>query len=97
MGLMDRVCEDVGRRLWKACPFLPSSARLLGTRLRPIFEAHALHSRPEGEFAAAADALAFAEFALRQDRIALFAQQAAALRRDARRIRRQRLLRWLGL
>ncbi len=110
---MARVPADAGKRLWRASLFLPESTRLLGTHYRFIFEAHAAESLPAGESPAAADALAFIEFALRQERIALSPRQAAAMRRDARRMGRRfklsrrdntvsvreryRWLRWIGL
>ena len=101
------------RRLWQSARFLPESARLLGTRYRALFLAYAPGSRPEGPEAAVADALAFADFVLRQHRVALLPPELAALRRDARRLGRRfrllragdavaavekgRLRRWLGL
>jgi len=92
---------------------LPESVRLLGTRYRALFLSYAPRTRPEGDAAAVADAMAFADFMLGQHRIALLAPELSALRRDARHLRRRyrllrqgdavtaapkgRLRRWLGL
>jgi hypothetical protein len=100
-------------RLWRSARYLPETARLLGTRYRALFLSYAPSARPEGESAAVADALAFADFLLGQHRIALLASELAALRRDSRHLRRLyrllrrgdavsaapkgRLRRWLGL
>ncbi len=100
-------------RLWQAARFLPQTVRLLGTRYRTLFLAYALGARAAGEAAAVADALAFAEFMLGQDRIALLPPELRAVRADARALRRRyrlvraggevraalrwRILRWLRL
>jgi len=104
---------EATNRLWRCARYLPESARLLGTRYRALFMRYAPGTRPEGEAPAVADALAFADYMLRQNRIALLAPEFAALRRDSRHLRRLysllrsgeavtavpkgRLRRWLGL
>jgi len=109
---MDASPESVDR-LWKAAEFLPQTVRLLGTRYRSLFLAHAQISRPHGDGAPLADALAFVDFMFRQERVGLLESERAALRRDARalsrrfRLRRQgadvqvvekwKPLQWLGL
>jgi len=110
---MDRGPADATKRLWLCARYLPAAARLLGTRYRALFLSYAPSTRPEGDDAAVADALAFAEFMLEQHRIALLATELSALRRDARYLRRRydlirreeavtaepkgKLRRWLGL
>lgn len=100
-------------RLWKSAQFLPETVRLLGTRYRSLFLAHAQTCRPRGEAAPVADALAFVDFMKRQERVGLLDNERAALRGDARalsrrfRLRREgaeveavekwKPLRWIGL
>ena len=76
-------------RLWQAARFLPQSVRLLGTRYRSLFIAHAQKTNCLGELAAVADALAFIEFMLRQSRVALLENERRALRADDRALRRR--------
>ena len=110
---MSKTEATATRRLWHSARFLPESARMLGTRYRALFLSYAPGARPEGDAAAVADALAFAEFMLAQHRIALLASEFSALRRDAGHLRKLyslrregdvvsavpkgRLRRWLGL
>lgn len=100
-------------RLWKSARFLPLTVRLLGTRYRSLFLAHAQSCRPRGDAAPVADALAFIDFMLRQERVGLLENERSALRRDARALKRRfrlrrddeaveasekwRPLQWLGL
>jgi hypothetical protein len=100
-------------RLWKTAEFLPQTVRLLGTRYRSLFLAHAQLCRPEGDGAPVADALAFVDFMFRQERVGLLDNERTALRRDARALKRRfrlrrngetvgvvekwKLLQWLGL
>jgi hypothetical protein len=83
-------------RLWKSARFLPQTVRLLGTRYRALFMAHAATCSPRGDAAIVADALAFAEFLASQDRVGLLPPERAALRRDARALRRRYRLRREG-
>jgi hypothetical protein len=76
-------------RLWQAARFLPQSVRLLGTRYRSLFVAHAHQTQCQGELAAVADALTFIEFMLRQSRVALLENERRALRADDRALRRR--------
>jgi hypothetical protein len=76
-------------RLWLCARYLPETARLLGTRYRALFLSYSPGTRPEGEDATVADALAFADFMLGQQRITLLAPELSALRRDARHLRRR--------
>jgi hypothetical protein len=76
-------------RLWKASALLPQSVRLLGTRYRSLFLAHAQECTPQGGDASVADALAFVEFMLVQERVGLLDSERAALQSDARRLRRR--------
>jgi hypothetical protein len=110
---MDTGSAQATHRLWLCARYLPETVRLLGARYRAIFLSYAPYIRPEGDAAAVADALAFADFMLGQHRIALLASELSALRRDARHLRRRyrllrrgevvtaapkgRLRRWLGL
>lgn len=80
--------KDV-ERLWRASQFIPQSVRLLGTRYRPLFLAHARHVEPAGENTAVADALAFIDFMFTQERIALLDPERKALRNDARQLKRK--------
>jgi|CXWL01.1.fsa_nt_gi hypothetical protein len=100
-------------RLWKTARYLPQTVRLLGTRYRTLFLAHAQHCRPQGDAAIVADALAFAEFLSKQERVGLLAPERAALKADARALRRRfrlhrdgdtvsaaerwKILQWIGL
>jgi hypothetical protein len=110
---MDKGPTQATHRLWLCARYLPETARMLGSRYRALFLAFAPLTRPEGDAAPVADALAFADFMLRQHRIALLAPELSALRRDARHLRRRysllrrgevvtavpkgRIRRWLGL
>jgi len=76
-------------RLWQAARFLPLSARLLGTRYRPLFLAYARKSQAVGRARHAADAMAFLDFMSRQERLALLQPERRALRRDARMLCRR--------
>ena len=80
-------------RLWLSARFLPQSVRLLGTRYRALFLAYAAQCQPAGEDAPIADAMAFVDFMLRQDRVGLLAPEQRALQRDARELRRRFRLR----
>ncbi len=104
---------DPVERLWKTARYLPQTVRLLGTRYRTLFLAHAQRCRPRGEAGIVADALAFADYLAKQERVGLLAPERAALRRDARALRRRfrlrrdgdeieaiekwKILQWLGL
>jgi hypothetical protein len=110
---MDPSPAEATQRLWVSARYLPETARLLGTRYRALFLSYASSTRPEGDDSAVADSLAFADFMLHQNRIALLATELSALRRDARYLRRRysllrqgevataipkgKLRRWLGL
>lgn len=80
-------------RLWQTARFLPRSVRLLGTRYRTLFLAYAQDHRPAGDAPAVADALAFVDFMLSQERLALLPPEQAALRGDHRQLRRRFRLR----
>lgn len=80
-------------RLWQAARYLPETARLLGTRYRVLFLAHAQRCRPAGEAPAVADALAFLEFMRAQNRLGLLTPERRALEKDDRRLRRRYRLR----
>lgn len=80
-------------RLWKTAQFLPQTVRLLGTRYRSLFLAHAQDCRPQGDGAPVADALAFVDFMFRQERVGLLDQERSALRADARALSRRFRLR----
>jgi hypothetical protein len=100
-------------RLWKAARYLPQTVRLLGTRYRGLFLAHAATCRPKGEAGVVADALAFADYLATQERVGLLGPERAALRGDARALRRRfrlrregdevsavekwKILQWIGL
>src|SRR5262245_55070292 len=110
---MPRASDPDVERLWRSAAFLPKSVRLLGTRYRLLFTAYAQGTLSGGEHPAAADALAFVEFMLRQDRLALLEPERRALREDGSRLRRRfrlrrgqgtieavekwRILQWLNL
>ena len=110
---MGTKSSEATHRLWLCARYLPETVRLLGTRYRALFLAYAPRTRPEGDAAAVADALSFADFMRGQHRIALLVPEISALRRDARHLRRLyrllrrgevvtavpkgRLRRWLGL
>lgn len=83
-------------RLWRSAQFLPQTVRLLGTRYRALFLAHAQMCRPHGDAAPIADALAFADWMTRQERVGLLDNERAALRRDARALSRRFRLRRKG-
>ncbi|MDE2489343.1 MAG: hypothetical protein KGM24_00740 [Elusimicrobia bacterium] len=76
-------------RLWKTAKFLPRTVRLLGTRYRSLFLDHAKHCRPRGEAPAVADAIAFADFMLRQERVGLLDSERRAVLGDVRALRRR--------
>lgn len=83
-------------RLWKAAAHLPQTVRLLGTRYRALFLAYAQGCRPHGKSPAVADALAFADFLRRQERIGLLGNEREAVDRDERALRRRYRLRRKG-
>jgi hypothetical protein len=83
-------------RLWKSAEFLPQTVRLLGTRYRSLFLAHAQMCRPRGQGGPVADALAFVEFMFRQERVGLLESERSALRRDSRALSRRFRLRREG-
>lgn len=87
--------KDV-ERLWRASQYIPRSVRLLGTRYRPLFLAHAKLVEPAGDHAPVADALSFIEFMFRQVRVALLDPERKALRSDARLLKRRFSLRSEG-
>lgn len=109
---MPAASEPV-ERLCRTARFLPQTVRLLGTRYRALFLAHAQSCRPRGDAAPVADAMAFVDFMFRQERVGLLDIERSALRGDARalgrrfRLRRDgaqveaverwKLLRWIGL
>lgn len=80
---------DTVERLWKTARFLPLTVRLLGTRYRTLFMAHAQRCSPRGDAGIVADALAFMEFLSKQERVGLLAPERAALLRDSRALRRR--------
>ncbi len=87
---------DSVERLWKTARYLPQTVRLLGTRYRTLFLAHALRCRPHGEAGVVADALAFTEYLAKQERMGLLAPERVALRHDASALRRRFRLRRVG-
>ncbi len=89
---MEAAAEPV-ERLWKTAEHLPRTVRLLGTRYRALFLAYAPETRPRGERAIVADALAFADYLARQERVGLLDDERDALRGDARALRRRFRLR----
>ena len=80
-------------RMWKAAQFLPQTVRLLGTRYRALFLAHAQLCEPSGDAGHVADAIAFADFMMRQERVGLLDNERAACASDARALRRRFRLR----
>ena len=76
-------------RLWKTARYLPQTVRLLGTRYRTLFLAHSQRCLPRGDAGVVADALAFAEYLAKQERVGLLAPERTALRRDAKALRRR--------
>jgi hypothetical protein len=80
---------DTVERLWKTAAYLPQTVRLLGTRYRTLFMAHAQRCKPRGPAGVVADALAFTDFLAKQERVGLLAPERTALRRDARALRRR--------
>lgn len=80
-------------RLWKTARYLPQTVRLLGTRYRTLFLAYAPRSRPRGEAGVVADALAFADYLSKQERVGLLTPERAALNSDAKALRRRFRLR----
>ena len=89
---METTPEPV-QRLWKTAEFLPQTVRLLGTRYRSLFLAHAKICRAQGDGAPVADALAFVDFMFRQERVGLLDNERSALREDARVLTRRFRLR----
>lgn len=83
-------------RLWKSAQFLPQTVRLLGTRYRALFLDYARLCRPTGASAPIADALAFADWMTRQERVGLLDNERSALRGDARALKRRFRLRQTG-
>ena len=88
--------SDSVERLWKTARYLPQTVRLLGTRYRTLFLAHAQRCRPNGEAGVVADALAFTDYLAKQERVGLLAPEREALRRDAQALRRRFRLRRNG-
>ena len=84
---------DSVERLWKTARYLPQTVRLLGTRYRTLFLAHAQRCRPRGASGVVADALAFAAYLSKQERVGLLAPERSALARDERVLRRRFRLR----
>lgn len=100
-------------RMWKTAEFLPQTVRLLGTRYRALFLAHAQLCHPSGNAAPVADALAFVDFMFRQERVGLLDNERRALQGDDRALRRRfrlkrdgeditasekwKILQWIGL
>jgi hypothetical protein len=76
-------------RLWKTARYLPQTVRLLGTRYRTLFLAHAQRCKPTGDAGVVADAMAFADYLAKQERVGLLPPERAALARDARALRRR--------
>jgi hypothetical protein len=83
-------------RLWQAARFLPQTVRLLGTRYRSMFLAHAQRCALSGDQPAVADALAFIDFMQSQNRVGLLPPERRALDVDGRRLRRRYRLRREG-
>jgi hypothetical protein len=110
---METAEKEQVERLWQSARYLPRSVRLLGTRYRALFCAYAQACGAQGETAAVADAMAFIDFMLRQERVALLQPEKQALRSDRRLLRRRyrlkrkdsvvtaverwKILQWLGL
>ena len=108
-----QTAPDPVERLWKTSKFLPRTVRLLGTRYRALFLAHAQLCRPSGDAAPVADALAFIDFMFRQERVGLLENERWALQGDERALRRRfrlkrqgtdisagekwKMLHWIGL
>lgn len=92
---METAPETVDR-LWKTAQFLPQTVRLLGTRYRELFTVHARQCQPRGGAAPVADALAFAQYMLQQERLGLLDNERTALRGDARALGRRFRLRREG-
>ncbi|OGS00541.1 MAG: hypothetical protein A2V88_05575 [Elusimicrobia bacterium RBG_16_66_12] len=100
-------------RMWKTSQFLPQTVRLLGTRYRALFLAHAQLCRPSGDAGTVADAMAFVDFMFRQERVGLLDNERRALLADKRALRRRfrlkrngedvsasekwKILQWIGL
>lgn len=84
---------DPVERLWKTARYLPQTVRLLGTRYRTLFLAHAQRCTPRGEASVVADALAFADYLSKQERVGLLEPERNALRRDSSALRRRFRLR----
>lgn len=92
---MPATLEPV-ERLWKTAQFIPQTVRFLGTRYRALFLAHAQNCRPSGDAAHVADALAFIDYMLQQERVGLLDNERRALRADRRALRRRFRLRRQG-
>lgn len=90
------VNDESVDRLWKTAQFLPETVRLLGTRYRALFLAHARMCQPQGSALAVADALAFVDFMMKQERVGLLDNERTALRADGRALRRRFRLRRRG-
>ena len=97
---------DSVERLWKTARYLPQTVRLLGTRYRTLFLAHAQRCKPRGEAGVVADALAFMEYLSKQERVGLLAPERTALRRryrlrrdgdEVEAIEKWKILQWLRL
>ena len=76
-------------RMWKTAQFLPQTMRLLGTRYRALFLAHAQLCRPSGDAGPVADAMAFVDFMSRQARVRPLDNERRALRADRPALRRR--------
>ncbi len=90
---MDASSAETVERLWKTARYLPQTVRLLGTRYRTLFLAHAQRCRPKGDAAVVADALAFMDYLAKQERVGLLGPERAALRSDSSALRRRFRLR----
>ncbi len=84
---MVKTSQEMGR-LVECARYLPQSVRLLGTRYRGLFLAYARQCSASAENQAVADAMAFAEFMLGQDRLALMPPERKALRRDVAKLKK---------
>lgn len=88
--MLNRPAPDpLVERLWQSARFLPQTARLLGTRYRPLFVAYAQKHETTGSAPAIADALAFVDFMRQQNRIGLLHPERRALHSDERALRRR--------
>ena len=110
---MTQTSPEPVERMWKTAQFLPRTVRLLGTRYRALFLAHTQLCRPSGDAAPVADAMAFVDYMLRQERVGLLDNERKALQGDRRALRRRyrlkrkgedisasekwKILQWIGL